>query len=398
MPVPALPPPPPAITARAAVLMDGDTGQVLYERDPHERLPQASTTKLMTALVAAEDGNLNQVVTVATRSARVGGSSMYLEAGERLTLDQLLYGLLMVSGNDAADAIAGTVGGTVDHFVDMMNAKAAALHLTDTHYANPHGLPAPNHFSSAYDLAMIARAAFANPEIAKIADTKRAVLPGNDRIARRVFVNHNKLLGRFPGAWDGKTGYTVAAGKCFVGSARRDGRFVIEAILHSRKLWPDAASLLNYGLNDFHNAVLVPASTIEGRVTVLDGRDRNVAAVPASAVAVTLQQGQTIADFKSAVALDPPLHAPVVAGQILGSMEIRDPQGNLVATDPLVARVADPKGLPIALRLLGAVGWFFSGGIMSVGLFGMIRRRRLRARTRRVRRQDVDNNRQPTLV
>ena len=375
------PPPPPAITARAAVVVDGDTGQVLFARNPHEELPNASTTKLMTALVAVSNGNLNQVVTVSTDSARVGGSSLYLEAGERMTLEQLLYGMLMISGNDAADAIARAVGGSDEHFVAMMNARAASMHLTDTHYANPHGLPDPDHYTSAYDLTVIARAAFANPEIAKITDTRTLVMQGNDRIKRRFLVNHNKLLGRFDGALGGKTGYTRLAGRCFVGSARRNGRFVIEAVLHSRRLWHDSAALLNYGLDDFQNYAAVAQNTIEGQVPVQGGQDKTVTAVLAQPAQVSVPKGDPGTGIVPRVLLDPQVVAPVAANQPLGQLELTR-AGSVLASFPLVAQQADSKGVPLTRRLLTALGWFFSGGLISFGLFGAVRWRLLRMRRR----------------
>lgn len=378
--VPAyLPAHPPAIEAKAAVVVDGDTGQVLFSRHPHEELPNASTTKLMTAIVATRYGNLNEVVTVSTDSARVGGSSLYLEAGEKMTLEQLLYGMLMISGNDAADAIARAVGGTVPHFVAMMNSEAAQLHLANTHYANPHGLPDPDHYTSAYDLSVIARTAFAIPEIAKITDTRTLSMPGNDRIRHRFLINHNRLLGHFPGALGGKTGYTIKAGKCFVGSARRNGRYVIETILNDPLMWRDAARLLDYGLDDFQTVQLAAAGTVEGKVPVVGGRSSSVAAVVDQPAVASLPDGVPQSEISTRVVLDPSVSAPVSGNQSLGQLQVV--QGDeVLATYPLVAQADVPKAIALSRRLLGALKWFVSGGALSIGLFAAMRLRQGRAR------------------
>ncbi len=389
MPLLAVPPPPPAIVAKAAVVIDGDTGQILYQRNAHLRSPQASTTKLMTALVAAEQGTLAEVFTIASASAEIGGSSLYLEAGERLSLQQLLYGLLLVSGNDAAHAIATGVAGSGSGFIERMNRKAAALGLNDTHYANPHGLPDDNHYSSAYDMAILGRTALANQIVARIAGTREIDLPGNGRtkFVNRHLVNHNKLLGWFPGAWGGKTGYTNSAGRCFIGSARRDGRYVIEAILGSPKLWQDAAALLDYGLDAYRTTQVAPPNSGFGSVGVKDGQESQVPAVLSRAARVTMPLGEPATALETRAVLNDGVQAPVRLGEKVGKLVITR-YGRELAEFPLVAGAAVERAPSLFARVATSAAWFFCGGLLSLGVFTLLRMRQLRRKAKlRARRQ-----------
>ncbi len=375
----------PEISARAAIVIDGVTGQILWGRNIHQRLPQASTTKMMTGIVALERGQLSDTVVVSKRSSDIAGSSIYLEPGERLTFEQLLYGVMLNSGNDASNAVAEYVGGSTDRFVGLMNDKAKALGLKNTQYTNPHGLPADEHFSSAYDMAMIARYALSNPEFAKITTTKALEVPGNGRIERRVLVNHNKLLRYFPGAYGGKTGYTSVAGRCFVGSAKRDGRYVIEALLDAPQMWEDAEALLNYGLDNFKSEPVAKAGTTIAKVTVQKGRDSQVAAILPQDVSVTVGPG-----FKGAVStsyeLDPAVQAPVVAGQKIGTFHVKQGE-KLVATFPLTAASAVSVAPPLTTELAPVLAWFLKGGALSALVFGVVRWRGHRRRQRLLRRR-----------
>ncbi len=229
----------PRITAQAALLVDVDSQTILYEREARRRLPQASTTKIMTAVIALEQGKLDERVTV-PMDLQVDGSLMGLRPGETLTLADLLYGLLLPSGNDAALVIAQHVGGSVEAFVAAMNAKAQALGLTDTHFENPHGHDSPNHYSSARDLWLLASYALRNPVFAKIVATRAATIAG------RELVNRNELLGSYPGADGVKTGTTDLAGECLVASVQRDGHRVMAVILGSQDRYADVRALLDY--------------------------------------------------------------------------------------------------------------------------------------------------------
>lgn len=227
-------------SASCAVVMDAESGRVLYEKAAHERRLIASITKLMTALVALESGHApEEMVTVRSEWAGIEGSSIYLRAGENITLEALLYGLLLRSGNDAAMAVAGFCGGTVEEFVSGMNRKAEELGMTNSSFANPSGLDHEDHYSTAYDMALLARACLANETLAKIAATKSITLD------TRMFTNHNKLLWRYEGCVGLKTGYTEKAGRTLVSAAQREGLTLICVTLNDPNDWADHTALLD---------------------------------------------------------------------------------------------------------------------------------------------------------
>lgn len=238
------------VSAAAAVLMDADSGRLLYEKNGEKRMLIASTTKLMTALVALEQGGLQQEITV-TGGHMAEGSSMYLRPGEKLTLETLLYGLLLSSGNDAALAMTECMGGAVP-FVARMNEKAAELGMENTHFANPNGLDDEAHYSTAEDMAKLAAAAMDDPVLRRVASTRTA------RIGGRTLTNHNKLLSRVEGCVGLKTGYTKAAGRTLVSCAERDGVRLVAVTLQDGDDWNDHASLYEQGFR-----VLRPVKAVE---------------------------------------------------------------------------------------------------------------------------------------
>jgi len=245
---------PPEVTAQTWILYDATYEQVLAEQDPDQRRAMASTTKMMTALVAFEHASPFERVTISDEAPEIGEAEIDLVAGEVWTVEQLLYAMLLESANDAALALAEYVGGTVEGFVKLMNDKAAELGLENTSFANPHGLDDENHFSSARDLVKLAQAMMAVDELAAIAGTREAKVPptpeGNERVARTV----NRLLYEYPGATGVKTGFTDDAGWALVASAERDGRLLYVVVMGSATLdgrFADAAALLDYGFSEF---------------------------------------------------------------------------------------------------------------------------------------------------
>jgi D-alanyl-D-alanine carboxypeptidase len=245
--------------------MDGTTGRILYEKDAHSRSLIASTTKIMTALVVCEQCNVLDRMRIPKEAVGIEGSSLYLREGEVLTVQELLYGLMLQSGNDAAVALAIYCGGTMEGFVQLMNDKAASLGLTNTHFENPHGLDSPGHFSSARDLAVLASYAMENPIFAKTVSTKTV------RIGERSLRNHNKLLWRVDGAEGVKTGYTIAAGRILVSSAQRQGRRLIAVTINDGNDWNDHEQLLAEGFTNYSVRQLVESGEVLGTVSVLGG-------------------------------------------------------------------------------------------------------------------------------
>lgn len=301
----------PGVSAASAVLMDAGTGRVLYEKDGHSPRLIASTTKLMTALVALESGHrLDEVVAIAREWTGVEGSSIYLCPGEEITLEALLYGLLLRSGNDAALAVAGCCGGTVEEFVSRMNAKGQELGMTDTSFENPNGLDGAEHHSSAYDMALLARACLENETLAKMVATKSITL------GTRTFTNHNKLLWRYEGCVGMKTGYTEKAGRTLVSAARRDGLTLICVTLNAPSDWADHTALFDYGFANYKAAALTQAGERIGQLPVSGGL------IPVCPIETAEERAAALASGEKLEAVwelsETALTAPVAAGTQVG--------------------------------------------------------------------------------
>ena len=245
-----------AISAKSAVLIDGVSGRVLYEHNSYEKLPMASTTKIMTGLLACESGKLDNTVKVSAFASGTEGSSLLLKIGEKLTLEELTYGLMLKSGNDAAVATAEYLGGSVDAFALLMNKRAREIGAQNTNFVNPHGLDAEGHYTTAYDLALIAREAMKNDTFRKIVSTKTYSIPMQGEKWDRALKNHNKLLWNYEGCNGVKTGFTKKCGRCLVSSAKRNGRGLICVTLNAPDDWKDHTNLLNYGFDNFETKVV----------------------------------------------------------------------------------------------------------------------------------------------
>lgn len=238
----------PYVTAEAAVVMDMDTGQVLYGKAEHERRPPASLTKVMTGYLAAKQPNLQQTVTVSAEAAATGESSLDLKAGDQLVFADLLHGALMKSANDACVALAEQIAGSEAAFVHNMNLQACLLGCANTNFCNTNGLPAENHYSSAYDLAVMTRAAMQNETFAQIVQQQKYMVRWLD--GRQLLVhNTNRLLREYPGAIGVKTGTTNEAGQCLIAVAEKAGNRIIVVVLKSKNRFLDAVRLLDYGLS-----------------------------------------------------------------------------------------------------------------------------------------------------
>lgn len=320
------------VTATAAILVDGRTGQVLYGRNPHLIWPPASTTKIMTALVAARSTPLSTLITISPQVARFrDGSVVGLREGARIPLRDLLYALLLPSGNDVALAIAEGTAGTVAAFVARMNDEAHRLGATQTHFTSPHGLYTPDHYTTAYDLALITRAALANPTIRDIVRTRTYTFrpPGGPA---RVLYNHNKLLSRYPGADGVKTGYVNEAGLTLVASASRGGWRLIAVVLHSRDMWGDSSRLLSYGFAHYRPTTVARAGETLAVVELPAARQAVVGTI-ASDVTADTAPGETVArHVMVSAALSLPLRRGDRVGEVAFSAGDR-----LLGVSPLVA-------------------------------------------------------------
>ncbi|WP_211230085.1 D-alanyl-D-alanine carboxypeptidase family protein [Desulfovirgula thermocuniculi] len=338
---------PPAVTADAALLMDARTGQVFFAKNALKRREPASLTKIMTAIVALEYGRLDEVVTVSRRAASVRtGSVLGLRAGEKLTLENLLKAALIMSANDSTVAIAEHVAGTEETFVKMMNAKALVLGATRTRFANTNGYHHPQHYSCAWDLAMITRYALQDPVFNRLVATRRATVEFYASDRREEISNTNRLLlsGAYPGVDGVKTGSTPRAGNCLIASATRGGRRLIAVVLCSADRYRDAAALLDYGFLEVQRVSLCRAGGEALAVPVARGAAAAVRAVAAGDLEVDLARDQ-LGQVRREVRLFSPLAAPVRAGQKVGEMVYYLGDSELGRVDLVAAESVPLRGL-----------------------------------------------------
>ncbi|WP_412963897.1 D-alanyl-D-alanine carboxypeptidase family protein [Metabacillus niabensis] len=241
------------VSARTAILIEQESGRILYEKDAHKKMRIASITKIMTAILAIESGKLNETVTVSERAIQAEGSSLYLQKGEKIKLEDLVYGLMLRSGNDSGVAIAEHVGGSLEGFVVMMNQKAQEIGMTNTHFSNPHGLDDhEDHYSTAYDMAILTQYAMQNETYRKISSTKVYRAPNPNEKWDRVWRNKNKLLtSMYKYSTGGKTGYTVRAKRTLVSTASKDGMNTIVVTLNDPDDWTDHMNLHNYAFEQY---------------------------------------------------------------------------------------------------------------------------------------------------
>ena len=298
-----------AISAEKAILIDSATDRVLYEKNADARSLIASTTKIMTALVVCEQCNVLDRMKIPREAVGIEGSSMYLQEGEVLTIQELLYGLMLHSGNDAAVALAIYCGGTVEGFAEMMNDKARVLGLTGTHFENPNGLDSPGHYSTARDLAVLTDYAMENPIFYKTVSAK------NVTVGNRCLHNHNKLLWQVEGADGVKTGYTKAAGRILVSSATREGRRLIAVTINDPCDWQDQAALLEEGFTRYQVQTLVSAGEKLGTAEIAGGEARCVELLAAEDYSFSVAEDEEVS-----IRLTGPgfVYAPVTEGAEAG--------------------------------------------------------------------------------
>lgn len=269
-----------AAGASSAIVVEVSTGRVLSESNADAKAYPASTTKILTALVVLETLPLDLVVTVPREAAGVEGSSVYLRAGEKLTVEELLYGLMLRSGNDAAVALALAAGGSVSRFAAMMNERAEKCGAKHSHFVNPHGLHDDEHYTTARDLALITAEAYGNRDFCRIVST-RSVTVGEGE-SRRYFANKNKLLGTYGGANGVKTGFTTKSGRCLVGGAYRDGMQLVSVVLNRYDMWEATRAMLDkaFGEYEMRDVLSLPAAENGGRAVEVRF-DESGAPVPA---------------------------------------------------------------------------------------------------------------------
>jgi D-alanyl-D-alanine carboxypeptidase (penicillin-binding protein 5/6) len=338
---------PPPVQARAYIVENGATGEILAAQDARERVPIASITKLMTVLVALERSRLDELVTVPSEVTTVGESTIYLRAGERISVEDLVEGALIPSANDAADTLAYHAGGgSQERFVVMMNARARRLGLSDTHFTRPDGLDAPGHYSSARDVTKLARVLMRRPAVRRIVGETSATITGGRTVATR-----NNLLYSYPGLIGVKTGHTSLAGWSEVAAARRHGVTIYATVLGSPSEGQrdsDLAALLTWGLSQYRSATLVSAGSVYAQAATGFGK-ASVGLASARSLVRAVRVGRPLVEQ---VVVPQALELPVVRGRRVG--EVRIYSGTrLVGARPLVAQrsVSAPS-------VAGRVGWY----------------------------------------
>ena len=332
----------PGTSATSVILFDAVGGTVLYERNANARSLIASTTKILTALVVLENKGLDDEVLIEPAHVGIHGSSIYLRAGETVTVRELLYGLMLASGNDAATALAYFTAGSVENFADMMNRKAAQLGCVNSSFENPHGLDGPKHFSTAHDLAVIMAAALENQDFRKIASTKTIT------IGNRSFRNHNRLLWEYDYLIGGKTGFTRAAGRTLVTSAERDGMTLVCVTLSAPNDWADHTALYDWAFSQFQSIRVNRSDTSSVALPVISGARDTVSVRPAMDFSLIGAKTDTLTID---VELPRFVYAGVIRGARAGRLVIRK-NGEIAAEIPLVYTESVPIDESIRLTTL----------------------------------------------
>lgn len=308
--------------AKSSIVMDVNTGRILYSNNPNQKLPMASTTKIMTVFLAIENADLNDIVKVSKKASFQTGSSVYLKEGDKMRLEDLLYCVMLRSGNDAAVATAEHISGSVEDFAKLMNEKAKQMGAKNSNFTNPHGLPDDNHYTTAYDLALITRQALKNDTFAKIVRSKNHTITkviSEDRFLQ----NKNKMLWQYPGSDGVKTGYTGKAGKCLVSSASKDGWQILTVVLNTGDIWDSSTKLLDYGFNNYDKIKIVDKNSIAYELDVLKGKEKTVKAIPTEELYAPLfknKEGYEVVEYL----YEPPevVKAPIKKNEKAGVLKI----------------------------------------------------------------------------
>ena len=323
-----------SISAKSAVLIEAETGEVLYQKDAFAVRPMASTTKIMTALVAIESGDPDRLVKVDDRARGIEGSSIYLAENEVLSMRDLLYALMLASANDSATAIAYEVAGSIESFAELMNAKAAELGLRSTHFTNPHGLHHEEHYTTAYDLATLTAAALKNELFLEICSTKSKTIPLNVNDGTRYLTNHNKLLRTYEGCIGVKTGFTKNSGRCLVSAAERDGLRLIAVTLSAPNDWRDHKELLDFGFERYVRWTFAKKGEFTTTLEVMGGEISEAVVANAAELSSLLRKDHEEIEF--IIEANRPIFAPITRGEELGRI-ICFEDGKEISNSPLVA-------------------------------------------------------------
>lgn len=322
------------VAQNGAILICADTGEVLYEQNPDTVAPMASTTKIMTALIALESGDLDDWFTVDSNAIQVEGSSMGLQEGDQVTMRTLVYGMLLPSGNDAANVAAVKIAGSIPKFVELMNQRAKEIGMTNTVFATPSGLDKDvDHHSTAHDMALLAQEALKNPDFVSVCSQYSAKVEYGNPPATRGLTNHNRLLKQYDGCYGVKTGFTKEAGRCLVSAAERDGRKLIAVVLHDSQDWADSEALFDYGFSV--TQMYQPKTDLSKiQLNVVGGTEQTMSVTTTLPEFAVTANGQE--EIEEIVQTDPFYYAPIQQGDIVGNISYQR-KGETIAEAPLYA-------------------------------------------------------------
>lgn len=332
----------PNLTAKSAIVIESKTGKVIYAKDAETKRYPASTTKMMTLIVALEKGNLDDIVTASKNAAETEGSSLWLEVGERLNLLDLLYGIMLVSGNDATVAVAEHIAGSVDNFAKLMTSKAHEIGALDSSFVNSSGLPDVNHYSTAHDLARIAAYGYKNPMFEQIVSTKEKNIPQAGKDHDRELNNENRMLWLYEGGNGVKTGYTEAAGRCLVSAAKLNGVQLIVVVLDSEFMWNDSIALMNYGFDHTQAISLFEKGDSVKTTQVIAGKKDSVELITKSDLRIPVVNGD---QDKFTTVIDAPdrIYAKIEEGNKVGVIRILYDGVEVVSADLVAKETIEKK-------------------------------------------------------
>ena len=320
-----------SVSAKSAVLINADTLEILYSKAEHEKRGIASTTKILTSLIALEYGEPQKKVTATKEAVTVEGTSIGLKPGDKITLMSLVYGMLLESGNDAANVTAFAISGNITTFAKVMNKYAKKIGMTNSNFANPSGLTHKNHYSTAFDMALLTSVAIKNPIFRKITSTQSAVIDfGTPEISRKLS-NHNRLLKEYDGVFGVKTGYTKASGRCLVTACEKNGVTLIAVTLNAYDDWNDHKKLYDYGFSLYNESVDIPE--LENvKIPVVCSNKKNISVNYGYTFELSTNK-----ELKSEVYIKNFLYPPVKKGDVVGEIVFKDTENNVVKVVPLVS-------------------------------------------------------------
>ncbi len=348
-------------SAQSAIMIEKNSGRILYSKSADLKMPIASTTKIMTAICALENCDIDMMVTISDTASGVEGSSMYLQAGEKMTIKELLYGLMLSSGNDAAVAISEAAGGD---FIKLMNETAAKIGAADTNFTNPNGLPDENHYSTCADMAKITAYAMQNPYFCEIVRSKTYRIEGEGKAYPRVLTNHNKLLGNYEGCVGVKTGFTKSAGRCLVSAAEKDGMTLICVTLNAPDDWNDHKAMFDYGFENFKYKCITEKDAPITEITVADA-ESSVSVFAEKDLYYPLKSDETFSlSYNIYDGLCAPLKANESVGKLSFTINEKSPSALFAEEDISLIIKSDVKRLSVfhdfGSRLIKTLKTFFS--------------------------------------